>query len=206
MTPLLLLGAGGHCKACIDVVEAGAKFQIVGIIQALADSRDVLLDYPVLSSEDDLPTLLAETPNALITVGQIKSPETRIRLFDLLKTHNANLPVIQSPSAYCSRYASLGEGSILMHASLVNANARIGANCIINSQALVEHDAEVADHCHISTGARVNGGVRIGLGCFIGSGAILKEGIQIGACAVIGAGQVVLKDVPSRTILRSQRV
>ena len=204
MTPLLLLGGGGHCRACIDVIEAEAKYQIAGIVQPLAQGGAVL-GYPVLGSDDDVSMLLAETPNALITVGQIKSPETRMCLFDLLKSHGAILPVIQSPTAYCSRHASLGEGSILMHGSLVNANARIGANCIINSLALVEHDVEIADNCHISTGARVNGGVRIGQGCFIGSGAILREGIEIGAGAVIGAGQVVLKDVPAGTTLGVQR-
>jgi len=196
---LLLIGGGGHCYACIDVIEAEAKYRIAGIVQPSADEQDAVWGYPIVGEDEDLPALLAQTRNALVTVGQIKSPETRKRLFGLLKQHGAHLPVIQSPTAYCSRYATLDEGCILMRASLANANARIGANCIINSQALIEHDAEISDHCHVSTGARVNGGVRIGQGCFIGSGAILKEGIEI------GAGCVVLKDVPAGTTLRGQR-
>ncbi len=204
MKSLLLLGGGGHCRACIDVIEAEAKYQIVGIVQPPSEGTEAVLGYPILGNDNDLPALLAKTPNALVTVGQIKSPETRRRLFGLLTHQGAYLPMIQSPSAYRSRHATLGEGCILMHASLINANARIGANCIINSQALIEHDAETADHCHISTGARVNGGVRIAQGCFIGSGAILKQGIEIGAGSVIGAGCVVLKDVPAGTTLRGQ--
>lgn len=205
MRPLLLIGGGGHCKACIDVIEATGAFQIAGIVQPQADGRESVLDYSILGSDEDLPALLAQTPQAIVTVGQIKSPEARIRLFDLLKTHGAALVVIKSPSAYCSRHATLGEGTILMHGCLVNANARIGANCIINSQALIEHDVEIADHCHIATGARVNGGVRIGTGCFIGSGAILRQGITIGDGAVIGAGQVVLRDIAAGTTLRGSR-
>ena len=206
MNELLLVGGGGHCHACIDVIEAQGQYQVAGIVQPPSDGQDAVLGYPVLGDDDDLPALLTQTPNALVTVGQIKTPEIRMRLFNLLKSNDAHLPVIQSPSAYCSRRATLGEGSILMHASLINANARIGANCIINSQALIEHDAEIADHCHISTSARVNGGVRIGQGCFIGSGAILKQGIEIGAGSVIGAGCVVLKDVPAGTTLRGPHV
>ncbi|MBK1621602.1 acetyltransferase [Lamprobacter modestohalophilus] len=205
MTPLLLLGGGGHCRACIDVIEAEARYQIVGIVQPPTEGTEAVLGYPILGSDDDLPALLAKTPNALVTVGQIKSPGTRRRLFNLLKHHGAKLPVIQSPTAYCSRHATLGEGSLLMHACLINANARIGANCIINSQALIEHDAEIGDHCHIATGARVNGGVLIGEGTFIGSGAILKQGISIGAGAIIGAGQVALTGLPAETTLRSSQ-
>jgi len=123
MKALLLLGAGGHCRACIDVIEAEARYQIAGVVQPPTHGTEAVLGYPILGSDDDLPALLAQTPNALITVGQIKSHETRKRLFNLLKHQGANLPVIQSPTAYCSRHDTLGEGSILMHGAVVNANA-----------------------------------------------------------------------------------
>lgn len=206
MKPLLLLGGGGHCRACIDVIEAEGKYRIAGIVQPISDGRKAVLGYPVLGSDDDLPALLSQIPRALVTVGQIKSPAVRNRLFDILKTYGAEMPVIRSPDSYCSPHSAMEEGCILMHGSLINANAHIGANCIINSQALIEHDVEIADHCHISTGARVNGGVRIDKGSFIGSGAILKEGIEIGAGAIIGAGQIVLRNVPPGTTLRSHHV
>lgn len=205
MKPLLLLGGGGHCKAAIDVIEAEALYRIAGVVQPPGDGSEPIMGYPVVGSDDDLPALLMEAPRALITVGQIKSPATRTRLFDLLQSHGAEIPVIKSPSAYCSPRAALGEGSILMHGSLINVGARIGENCIVNSQALIEHDVEVGAHCHISTGARVNGDVRIGTGCLIGSGAILKEGIEIGDGAIIGAGQVVLRDVESGKTVSSHR-
>lgn len=131
MKALLLLGGGGHCRACIDVIEAGASYQIAGIVQPPTEGTEAVLGDPILGSDDDLPTLLAKTPNAFVTVGQIKSPDTRRRLFNLLKHHGAKLPVIQSPTAYCSRHATLGEGSLLMHASLINANARIGAGQLV---------------------------------------------------------------------------
>lgn len=203
MNPLLLLGGGGHCHAAIDVIEVEAQYRIVGVVLPSGDNSDPVLGYPIVGCDDDLPGLLAETPQALITVGQIRSSATRMRLFDWLKRHGAEMPVIRSPRGYCSPRTTIGEGSILMHNSLINANARIGVNCIVNSQALIEHDVEVGDHCHISTGARVNGGVRVGTGCFIGSGAILKEGIEVGDGAIIGAGQVVLRDVEPGKTMRS---
>ena len=203
MSDLLLIGGGGHCRSCIDVIEAEGQYRIRGIVQPLSGETDGILGYPVLGLDEDLPFLLQETAQALVTVGQIRSPEIRIRLYELLKQSGGKLPKIVSPFAYCSKYAEMEEGTIVMHGAIVNAGANIGANCIINSQAMIEHDVIVADHSHVSTGARVNGGVTIGKGSFIGSGAIIKEGITIGENVIIGAGQVVLRDVPSGAVIKN---
>ncbi len=201
MKSLLLIGGGGHCHSCIDVIEATEIYQIKGLVQPKLSS-ELILGYPIIGSDDDLPKLLKDVKSALITVGQIKNSEIRIRLFDLLKQLGAELPVIISPRAYCSKHAVLGEGLIVMHGAIINASACIGNNCIVNSQALVEHDVEIDDHCHISTGARVNGNVTIGKGSFIGSGAIVREGIKVGENVIIGAGQVVTQDVPNGTMVK----
>jgi len=34
-----------------------------------------VLGYPVIGTDDDVATLLTSTPNVLITLGQIKTPE-----------------------------------------------------------------------------------------------------------------------------------
>ena len=201
MTDLLLIGGGGHCRSCIDVIEIKVEFGIRGIIKPLSDGVDGAFGYPILGSDDDLPALLKETPYALVTVGQIKSPETRIRLYEMLKKLGAKLVKIVSPLAYCSERASINEGTIMMHFSSVNAGADVGANCIINSYALIEHDVKIADHCHISTGVRIDGGAIIGKGTFIGSGTIIKENILIGENVVISAGQLILEDVPDGTVV-----
>ena len=154
MKPLLLVGGGGHCHSCIDVVEATKSYQIEGVVLPKLSSARIL-GYPIIGSDGDLPNLLSGIKSALITVGQIKTPEVRIRLFDLLKQLGAELPVIISPRAYCSKHAVTGDGLIIMHGAVVNAGARVGNNCIVNSQALVEHGVEIDDHCHISTGARL---------------------------------------------------
>ena len=201
---LLLLGGGGHCRSCIDTIEAQNVYEIFGIVQPKNDGVNEVLDYPVVGCDADLPALLSETSAAIITVGQIKTPDIRIRLFNLLKSYKAELPVVKSPFSYCSRRAVVGEGTVLLHGSLVNSNAEIGANCIINSMALVEHDVKIANHCHIATGARVNGGVSIGQGSFLGSGCVIREGVRIGERTVIAAGEIVLQDIPAGSVVRSR--
>jgi sugar O-acyltransferase (sialic acid O-acetyltransferase NeuD family) len=187
---IILIGGGGHCKSCIDVIEQEGRFTIAGIVDVPEKKHDNVLGYPVNGSDADLAELIKTFPNVLITLGQIKSPTRRIELFNDLMQMGACFPVIKSPLAYVSPHAQVAEGTIVMHHALINAGARIGRNCIINTKALVEHDAVIEDHCHISTGAVVNGGVKIGRGSFFGSGAISKEYTSIPANSFIKANSL----------------
>ena len=192
--PILLVGAGGHARACIDVVEQEGRFAVAGLVGHREEMGAKVLGYPVLGTDTDLPALLRDYPNALVAVGQIKTPEPRIRLFDRLQEIGCRLPAIVSPRAYVSPHAVLGAGTIVMHGAVVNAGASIGRNCILNSQSLVEHDAVIADHCHISTAAAVNSGVNVGVGTFLGSNSSVRQCLAIGERCLIGMGQVVVAD------------
>lgn len=190
----MLVGAGSHAMACIDVIEQDNFFTIAGLVGLPHEFGSQILGYPVLGIDADLPSLISDYDHVFITVGQIKTPEPRINLFDLLVQNSCIPPVIVSPRAYVSAHAKLGKGTIVMHGAVINAGAVVGRNCIINSQALVEHDVVIADHCHIATAAVINGGVRIGAGTFIGSGSGVRQRINIGERCVIGMGQQVLAD------------
>jgi sugar O-acyltransferase (sialic acid O-acetyltransferase NeuD family) len=194
---ILLIGAGGHAAACIDVIETCGRFTVAGLVGSPDEVGKSVLNYPVLGTDEDLPALLAAHPSALICVGQIKTPQPRIRLFERLQALGYQLPVIVSPHAYVSKHAAIGTGTIVMHGAIVNAGARVGRNCIINTQALVEHDAIIADHCHIATAAIINGEVRIGAGSFVGSNTTVRQCIEIGERCLIGMGQRLLADCES---------
>jgi sugar O-acyltransferase (sialic acid O-acetyltransferase NeuD family) len=196
---IILIGGGGHCMACIDVIEQAGNFRISGIVDVPEKLHQKILGYEIIATDEDLSRVVKEYPCFLITIGQIRSPQKRITLFNTLKELNACFPVIVSPHSYVSKHAHICEGTIVMHHALVNAGARVGANCIINSKALVEHDVEIGDHCHIATGAVVNGGVRIDGQTFIGSNAVIREYIQVGDNSVIGAGEKIITNIsPAR--------
>lgn len=186
---ILLIGGGGHCRSVIDVIEQENRFEIAGIIDTKELVGSEVLGYKILGSDEDLKDLRHHYKYALITVGQIKSPEIRIKLFEMLKSFGYELPTVISPLAYVSKHATLGEGTVIMHHALINANVTIGQNCIINTKALIEHDAIIEEHCHISTGAIVNGGVHITAGTFYGSNATCKEYVRVSG--FVKAGSVV---------------
>jgi sugar O-acyltransferase (sialic acid O-acetyltransferase NeuD family) len=193
---LILIGGGGHCKSCIDVVEQEGYYTIAGILDKPELVGRRIFDYPIIGTDEEI-IKLAQNHFFLITVGQIKSPATRLALYDRLKEAGAKIATIVSPRAYLSAHARIGEGSIVMHGATVNAGATIGNNCIINSHALVEHDAVIHNHCHLATGAIINGNAEIGAGSFIGSRAMVREGVTLGEQVIVGGGSTVLRDIPS---------
>ena len=203
MKSILLIGGGGHCRSCIDVIEAEGIYEIAGIVNQSEENKEQVLEYDVLGDDGDLSKLLKKHPNALITVGQIKSSDLRLKLFEQVQRLGFVLPTIISPRAYVSKNASLGIGTIVMHDALINTGAKIGKNCILNTKCLVEHDAIVEDHCHISTSSVVNGGTIIREKTFIGSNTITKEYITVGKTSVIGGGLRVVSDVQENTLMKN---
>jgi sugar O-acyltransferase (sialic acid O-acetyltransferase NeuD family) len=202
MDKIILIGGGGHCHSCIDVIEQQGKYQIAGIVDMPGKLHQKVLGYEVIATDNDLPRLVNEYENFLITLGQIKSPEKRIRIFQTLKKSGAKLPVIISPLAYVSKHAEIGDGTIIMHNALINAGAKIGKNCIINTRALIEHDVVIADHCHIATGTIINGDSRIQTGTFFGSNSMTREYVEIGSNCIIGGDERVEELISTQCIQR----
>ena len=192
---IILIGGGGHCKSCIDVIESTNEFKIAGIIDSKDKIGESILGYKIIGCDDDLEKLSQTYKYALITVGQIKSAKVRIKLFERLNDLGYKLPSIIASSAYVSKHANIGSGSILMHQAMVNANVVIGENCIINSKALIEHDSSVGNNCHISTNSVLNGDVKIGNECFIGSGTTFVNGLTATDNVFIGISSVVNKNL-----------
>lgn len=202
---ILLVGAGGHALACIDVIEAQGRFRIKGLLGLPEEKGGERLGYPVVGSNEDLPSLYRPGSSALVSVGQIKSPDTRMRLFTRLREQGYDLPVIIAPTAWVSPHARIGAGSIVMHGAIVNVGAEVGENCIINTRALVEHGVRVGDHCHISTGALLNGDVSVGAGSFIGSGSHVKEGVSVGDRCIVGQGASVFRSLADGSTFKQAR-
>ena len=189
MKPIILIGGGGHCISCIDVIEMTKEFSILGIIDSSKKKGTKILDYEVIGDDNDIEILSKTCVNFLITIGQIKSHLIRQEIYLKLKKLNLKLPIIISPLSYVSRYADINEGTIVMHDAIINAGAKLGKCNIINSKSLIEHEVLVGDFCHISTSSIVNRQTVIEDNCFIGSNSVLVNNIKIKKNTIIPAGK-----------------
>ncbi len=192
---LILIGGGGHCKACIEVIESTDKYIIHGILDAPSRLGQSVLGYPIVGTDSDAASYIQQGYNFMVTIGQVGASQARTHQFDHLKAAGAIFPVVISPFARVSPHSSIGEGSIIMHGAVINADAQVGANCIINTGAIIEHDCRVGSHVHVSTGAILNGNCEIGNSCFIGSHATLNQQVYVILGTVVGAAALVNRSI-----------
>lgn len=196
---IYLIGSGGHATSCIEVIETLSSFQILGIFSD--EKKKIHQGYKILGDIDFLLKKKSKL-NLHIAIGSIKNYLLRKKLFLKLKKKGHKFPLIVSNYAKVSKRAKLGEGSIVFHSVLINANVKVGKNCIINSSSCIEHDVEISDHAHISTSAVINGNCKIGMGTFIGSSSVLKENISIGSKSIIGFGKSIRNNISNRKIIK----
>lgn len=195
---IILVGGGGHCKSVIDVAES-AGYTIVGILDMPELVGTTVLGYPIIGTDDNISEYVGKAL-FLVTVGHIKDASLRIKLHERIKEAGGHLATLVASTAYISRFASIGEGSVIMHHAMVNADAHIGTGCIINTFANVEHDASIGNYCHISTGTMVNGNCKVGDGVFLGSQSVMVNGIRITDGCVFAAGSMVRKNIVRKGI------
>ena len=198
MSNLILIGAGGHARSCIDVLEQEGLNRIVGLLDnRLTKIGENVLGYPILGSDEILITVRNSATHVLVCIGQVRDVEPRVRVFNYAKELGYKGAIVISPRASVSASSIIRDGTVVMHGAIVNAGAVIGENCIVNTHAIIEHDVEVGDHCHISTGAILNGGVQVGSGSFVGSGATISNDIIVGKNCFIPLGARVINHVDS---------
>jgi len=190
---IILIGAGGHCGAVIDVIESTDQYEIIGIIDKKTDESK--LNYKVLGDDSTLLNYRSNDVEFLITIGKIGVNKRRIELHEFLIKNEFRMAKIISPFAYVSKSASIGAGTIIMHHAFVNSNVKIGNNCILNTKSLVEHDSIIGDHSHISTASVVNGGVEIGSDVFLGSHSTINLNVNICDEVSIASNSLVTKSI-----------
>ena len=185
---LIIIGSGGHALSCIEIIEHNDDYKIIGLIDNSKEIGSFIFGYEVIGNDNDLNQIYSESKNAFIGIGQIKSHETRLNLYNNLKKIGYKLPTIIAKNSYVSKRSEVGEGTIIMNDVFINANSKIGNNCIINNKTLIEHDCHIFNNCHISTNVTLNGNVIINKNCFVGSGSVFKNGYELKPNQIIPFG------------------
>ena len=189
--PLILIGGGGHCKAVIDVAET-AGYTILGILDIPENVGKNVLAYKIIGTDEDIP-FYVDKADFIVTVGFIKSPELRIKIHRRVIESGGRLATIIASTAHVSQYATIREGTVVMHHAVINACALVGFGCIINTFCNIEHDVQIGDYCHISTGVMINGNCKVGANTFIGSQSVMVNGMSAPGNSVFAAASMIRK-------------
>lgn len=203
MEELILIGAGGHAKAVLEILKLMDTYRVIGLIDK--DSKKIgrqIFGIPIIGSDECLSDFYNEgIKHALIAVGSTGDNRIRRNLYNTAKSIGFSMVNAFHPKALISQYSNFGNGNVVMAGSVIGPDTEIGNNVIINTAAVVEHDCKIGDHVHIAPGSKIAGGVEIGDESFVGIGAVIIQGIKIGKNALIGAGAVIINDVPDNAVV-----
>jgi UDP-perosamine 4-acetyltransferase len=203
MQGVILLGAGGHAKVVLEMLQL-TQTKVLGVSCPLLWAQKVQQwrGVAVLGDDDVLTSYNPQQVKLVNGIGMMPQSQARYALFNKARQAGFEFINLVHPSAVVSPSVRLGQGVQIMAGAVIQADSNIADNVIINSRALVEHDCVIAAHSHIAPGAVLCGQVTVAEQVFVGAGATVIQGIKMGAGAVVGAGTVVVKDLAAYATVR----
>ncbi len=195
---IIIIGAGGHSKILIDILEENNEFKIVGLLDdnKITHGRYVL-DYKILGNVESINNYDPKNTRFVLSIG---NNQVRRKLFNKITSLGYVPENVISKNAIISKYAKLGNGLVINAGVNIHPDVNIQDNVIIGMNATISHDTVVENDVHISPGVHLTGSVYVETGSDIGTGTVVIPSVRIGRDSIIGAGAVVTKDIESYSV------
>ena len=147
---LVIIGAGGDGRNVAEILE------------------DSTSQWNLLGFLDDDPTKIGTTINRVSVLGTTRditkykgcyflvlvgNPQTlfkKKKLINELEISQNQLATVIHPSAMISKYADVGNGTVVLGGATIMANATIGENTYIASNVNIGHDTKIGGYSFIA--------------------------------------------------------
>lgn len=198
---VVIIGAGGHAKICIDILRQTGLYEIAGAT-ANSDAGTSVMGVPILGTDDEVLTKVFNEGvlHAVIGIGALKNPALRQSVFKKLQHIGFNIPTIIHPKAIVEPSAIIGQGCQIMAGAIIGSDAIISNNCVINAGTITSHDCFLEENVHLTPGSILAGNVYVGENAVIGMGAAVYLGVTIGSNSIVLNNVSVVKDVPENAV------
>jgi acetyltransferase EpsM len=182
-----LIGDGGHAKSVSDAVWSVSKrVKIITVDPSEIDTVEKSRDF--FSREN-------RNFEILVGIGSKKYRSPIVEILTNLFPRDLFPPVIHK-TAYISRSANIGFGSVLLANAYVGPDARIGDFCIANTGSIAEHEVSIGNFTILSPSVVIAGKSKIGENCFIGMNASIAQDVVLGHECTVGASSFVNHSFP----------
>lgn len=129
--------------------------------------------------------------NVLIAIGD---PKVRKTVVEKLPKETKYTTLIH-PSAIISKYAEIGEGSIITAGTIVTTDIKIGKHAHLNLHTTIGHDCKIGDYFTTAPATNISGLCEIGDSVYFGTNSSIRQGIKVCDNVTIGMGGIVVKDI-----------
>lgn len=190
-TKVVLLGAGGHAKMLVSILQRQG-IHIAAVCAPQRPESALFSSIPYLASDDDVLQFPVDQFMLINGIGALPGQTLRRSLYEHFSALGYQFSSVIADSAIIDNSAQLGAGVQIMPGAIVNADTQLAPNVLVNSGAIIEHDCVVQTHSVISPGAILCGGVECGENSYIGAGATVIQGLSVGVNALVGAGSTLV--------------
>lgn len=149
MKRLLIIGAGGHGKVVAEIAEDLGYEEIAFLDDKSSKAIGKIFEFEKFKDKYN---------EAFVGIGNNK---LRSKLIHELQKCGYTVPVLIHPSAFVSRSAIIGIGTVVEPKAIVNSNSYVAEGVIISIGAIIDHNAEIGKYSHINAGAIVKAGGKI---------------------------------------------
>ncbi|MBS5113699.1 MAG: acetyltransferase [Coprobacillus cateniformis] len=187
MRNLLIVGAGGHGRCCLDIARDMNLYEEIAFLDD-AHVNEVINKCKVIGTLGEMSSYYPEYTDIFIAVGNNKM---RKKLSLLAKEIGYHLTSLISPNCYISRFTDIGDGIVVFPHAVIEANASIGEGCIITSHVTINHDAVIEDYCLIYSNTVIRPNTFIGSLSRIGSNCTVTFGTKMKSNSDMKDGSVI---------------
>jgi sugar O-acyltransferase (sialic acid O-acetyltransferase NeuD family) len=201
---VIVVGAGGFGRECLDVIEAintgGATppMLVLGVADSNPSPENLgRLDtrgIAYLGTEASCMSLF-DASETYIVVG-VGNPKSRALVAARWESSGFNPVNLIHPEAVVGSQFRSAPGLVVCSGAIMSTNVSVGRHVHVNPGAIVGHDTCLGDFVSINPGAVISGEVQIGSHTLVGASATVLENRCIGERVVVGAHACVTKDLP----------
>ncbi len=201
MQTVVIIGAGGHAREVVDVIDAinsfKLRYKVIGFIvdPIFMASDEFINDLPILGDFDWLNNM----KDKVLLICGVGLPHHRYSLIKRTEKLGYKFVTIIHPNAIVAKRVKVGNGVIITAGSILTNNVHIHDHVHVNLNCTISHDSVLHNFVTLSPGTHVSGNVIIEEGVFVGTGANIIEKKKIGRWSTVGAGGTVIQDVPPNT-------
>ncbi|MGI8678594.1 MAG: NeuD/PglB/VioB family sugar acetyltransferase [Jatrophihabitans sp.] len=205
---LVVVGGGGFGRETIDVIEAinaatpEDGFDLLGVLDddpSRATSRRLAARHITHLGPIDGWLVRGDDAAYLVAIG---APATRRAIAERFDRTEARAATVIHPQAVVGSAGSIGAGSIVCAGGQISTNVRIGVHVHVNPNATIGHDCVISDFVSINPAATISGECFVAPDASLGAGSVVLQGLRVGHGATVGAAACVVRDVPTRAVVK----
>lgn len=141
---LLILGAGEFGEVVKEIAEDMGGYSQIEFLDDLA--------ICALGKLDEYAQYTGEFSDAIVAIDD---PFIRMKYTEKIHECGYHVPILIHPTAFVSRTAKVGMGTVIEPMAVVNTSSKVGVACILAPGATVNHHATVCDAVHLGTNSTV---------------------------------------------------